>query len=112
MSHIVSIKTKFTDAAALAAACGRLGLPQPVSGTAQLFTTQATGLIVSLPDWIYPVVVDTASPPGRSESGRGRFQVDVVAVVSSRRNEVRHWELEPHPWERSWCGRFRRVSGC
>jgi hypothetical protein len=61
MSHIVSIKTKITDAAALAAACGRLGLPQPTNGTAQLFTTQATGLIVNLPDWTYPVVVDTAS---------------------------------------------------
>ncbi len=32
MSHIVSIRTRVTDAVALAAACRRLGLPKPASG--------------------------------------------------------------------------------
>ena len=49
MSHIVSIKTRVTDPAALAAACRRLGLDPPVEGTATLFSGQATGLIVNLP---------------------------------------------------------------
>jgi hypothetical protein len=59
MSHIVSIKTEIRDPTALVAACRRLGLSEPVQGTAQLFTSQAEGLIVNLPDWRYPVVIDT-----------------------------------------------------
>src|SRR4051794_4040683 len=58
MSHIVTIKTQMRDAAALAAACRRLGLAEPVRETVQLFSGQATGLAVRLPNWQYPVVVD------------------------------------------------------
>lgn len=58
MSHIVTIKTKVADAPSLAAACRRLGLEPPVQGVATLFTSQATGLIVKLPGWTYPVVAD------------------------------------------------------
>ena len=61
MSHIVTIKTEIRDPVALAAACRRLGLAEPVQGKAKLFTTEAEGLIVNLPDWRYPVVVDTES---------------------------------------------------
>ena len=61
MSHIVTIKTEVRDLAAISAACRRLQLPLPVPGTAQLFSGQATGLIVRLPDWTYPVVVDTGT---------------------------------------------------
>ena len=61
MSHIVTIKTKVTDRAALFAACQRLGVEQPVQGTAQLFSAAATGLIVKLPGWHYPVVADLAT---------------------------------------------------
>jgi hypothetical protein len=57
----VSIKTEVRDDAALSAACRRLQLPFPVAGTAQLFSSHATGLIIRLPDWTYPVVVDTTS---------------------------------------------------
>ena len=42
-----------------AAACARLSLKPPVRGTARLFTTDATGEIVQLPGWTYPVVIDT-----------------------------------------------------
>jgi hypothetical protein len=61
MSHIVSIKTQIKDPDALAAACMRLGLSQPTQGKAQLFTSQASGLIVQLPGWTYPAVIDVAS---------------------------------------------------
>ena len=44
MSHIVTIKTEVRDPAAVAAACLRLGLPEPVHGTAKLFDGEATGL--------------------------------------------------------------------
>ena len=61
MSHIVSIKTRITDPPALAAACRRLGLTEPTSGTTRLFSSEATGLIVQLPGWTYPVVINPAS---------------------------------------------------
>ena len=60
MSHIVTIQTQVRDPVAVAAACARLGLPEPVQGTARLFSGEATGLLVRLPGWRYPVVCDTA----------------------------------------------------
>ena len=59
MSHVVTIKTAVKDAAAVRAACQRLGLPQPVQGTHRLFTSSATGLGVQLPRWRYPLVIHT-----------------------------------------------------
>src|SRR5688500_6331026 len=61
MSHIVTVRTQIRDAAALGAACQRIGLEQPTTGTAKLFSAEASGLIVNLPGWQYPVVVNTAS---------------------------------------------------
>jgi hypothetical protein len=61
LSHIVQIQTEVRDATAVAATCRRLGLPEPVHGTATLFAGEATGLLVKLPGWVYPVVVDTAT---------------------------------------------------
>ena len=58
MSHLVTVKTQVKDAVALAAACRRLGLAEPVRETVQLFSGQAIGLAVRLPNWQYPVVVD------------------------------------------------------
>lgn len=59
MSHIVTIKTELRDPIAIAAACRRLGLAQPVHGKFTLFTTEATGHSVQLSGWRYPVVCDT-----------------------------------------------------
>ena len=59
MSHIVKIPSKVRDPVAVAAACQRLGLPAPVQGTAQLYSGAATGLIVQLPGWEYPLAIDT-----------------------------------------------------
>jgi Protein of unknown function (DUF1257) len=58
MSHIVTIQTRVHDPAAIAAACQRLGLPQPVQGTARLYSGEATGLLLHLPGWQYPAVID------------------------------------------------------
>ena len=55
----MTIKTEIKDPVALAAACTRLGLKPPVQGTARLYSSAATGQIVELPGWVYPVVVDT-----------------------------------------------------
>jgi len=61
MSHIVSIKTQIKDTTALAAACRRLGLAQPVAGTAKLYSGEAAGQIVQLPGWTYPAVIDVTA---------------------------------------------------
>jgi hypothetical protein len=55
VSHIVQIQAEARDLAAVAAACRRLGLPEPVRGTAKLFSGQANGLLVRLPGWLYPL---------------------------------------------------------
>jgi hypothetical protein len=57
MSHIVEVKTEVKDGQAIVAACRRLGLPEPVAGTAKLYGGQIAGLLVRLPDWLYPVAI-------------------------------------------------------
>jgi hypothetical protein len=59
MSHVVSVEARIHDAAAVVAACRRLSLPEPVQGIARLYSGEATGLIVQLPGWVYPLVIDT-----------------------------------------------------
>ena len=61
MSHIVTIHTQVRDAAAVAAACQRLGLPPPREGTTRLFSGEATGLIVELSGWRYPLVCEVST---------------------------------------------------
>jgi hypothetical protein len=56
---------------AVAAACQRLGLGAPQQGTTSLFSGEATGLIVQLPDWAYPVVVDTLTGTVRYDNFNG-----------------------------------------
>ena len=73
MSHIVSIQTEVRDPLAVAAACRRLGLPLPAQGTTTLFEGQATGLIVRLPGWLYPVVVDVAAGQLRYDNYNGAW---------------------------------------
>ena len=59
MSHVVSLQTRLYDPIAVAAACQRLNLAPPQHGTAQLFSGEAVGLMVQLPDWQFPIVIDT-----------------------------------------------------
>ena len=73
MSHIVTVRTKVKDPAALAAACRRLGLAEPVQGTAKLYSGQATGLVVSLPGWRYPAVIDSATGEVRYDNYNGAW---------------------------------------
>ena len=61
MSHIVQIETQVRDPVAIQAACRRLGLADPIQQSVRLFSGEATGLAVQLPDWRYPVVCDTVT---------------------------------------------------
>ena len=73
MSHIVSITTEIRDAEAVRAACSRLGLPTPVEGTTRLFSGEATGLAVQLPDWKYPVVCELSNGSVQYDNYSGRW---------------------------------------
>ena len=66
MSHIVTIKTEVRDAAAVRAACIRLGLPAPVQGKAKLFSGEVEGLAISCPTGRIPS--SATPPPARSNS--------------------------------------------
>src|SRR6201988_2564181 len=87
MSHVVVIQTKLHDAAAVEAACRRLNLTTPTLGTVQLFSGQATGLIVKLPDWEYPAVVDTLTGIVRFDNFNGVWgdqkHLDTFPKISS-----------------------------
>ena len=73
MSHIVVIKTEVRDAAAVRAACQRLGLAEPIQGKTKLFSGEVTGLAVQLPDWVYPVVADLATGQLKFDNFGGRW---------------------------------------
>ncbi len=73
MSHIVTIEAEARDPAAVAAACRRLGLPGPVQGTATLFEGEASGLLVQLPGWLYPAVVEAATGKVRYDNYGGSW---------------------------------------
>jgi hypothetical protein len=73
LSHIVTIKTEVRDAAAVRAACKRLGLADPVQGTTRLFSGEASGLIVQLPDWQYPIVADLSAGQLKYDNFGGRW---------------------------------------
>ena len=73
MSHIVQIQAEVRDPQAVTAACRRLGLAEPAHGTATLFEGQATGLLVRLPNWLYPVVCDVHSGTLRYDNFAGSW---------------------------------------
>jgi hypothetical protein len=94
MSHVVTLRTQLKDPAALAAACQRLALPAPVEGAARFYDGQtAAGLLVRLPGWRYPLVVDPATGEVRQDHFNGAWgeprQLDrllqVYAVEKIRR---------------------------
>ena len=78
MSPIVRMQTRVQDPLAISAACRRLNLSEPVHGTARLYSGQASGLILQLPQWQYPAVIDTTS---------GQIQFD---NFEGRRGDQRH----------------------
>jgi len=73
MSHIVTLNVQVKDAAAVRAACQRLNLPAPVQGKVELFSGEVEGLAVQLPDWVYPVVFDTATAQAKYDNFSGRW---------------------------------------
>lgn len=101
MSHVVEIRSEVRDATAVRAACQRLRLPPPVQGTHTLFTSEATGLAVHLPDWKYPAVCQLDTGQIQYDNYQGRwgdrqhldrflqgYAVEKAKIESRRRGHV------------------------
>jgi hypothetical protein len=73
MSHIVTIQTQVRDPVAVAAACQRLGLAQPIQDRFRLFSGGIAGLGVELPGWRYPVVCQTETGEVKFDNFEGRW---------------------------------------
>jgi hypothetical protein len=73
MSHIVAIRTQVKDPVAVASACRRLQLPEPEFGTARLYNSEARGIVITLPNWQYPIVCDTATGELHYDNFKGRW---------------------------------------
>ena len=56
MSHIVTVNVEVKDFDAIKSACRRLELKEPAYGRTEIFQTEVEGVLVELPEWIYPVV--------------------------------------------------------
>jgi hypothetical protein len=69
----VTIQTRIQDPAAVAAACERMGLPAPTAGTARLYSGEATGLLVQLPGWQFPAVIDPQTGAVRYDNYEGQW---------------------------------------
>lgn len=103
MSHIVTIATQVKDPTAVVAACRRMGLAEPVSGTASLYSGEATGLLVQLPGWEYPAVIDAASGAIQYDNYAGRWGDPAqlhrflqAYAVEKVRLEARHKNMQVH----------------
>jgi hypothetical protein len=73
LSHIVKIRTEVRDHNAIRAACRRLKIEQPEEGVFKLFSGEAAGIAVRLPDWTYPVVCNVDNGTLHYDNFNGRW---------------------------------------
>ena len=75
MSHTTTISTKLKDEKAIADACKEMGLPIPVRGSAALFegSEKHEGLLVKLPGWTYPVIINTKTGEAKFDNYEGKW---------------------------------------
>jgi hypothetical protein len=73
VSHLVRINTQVRDRRAVGMACRRLGFAEPTDGTARLYAAEASGLLLHLPQWRYPVVLDLSQGEIRFDNFEGKW---------------------------------------
>ena len=73
MSHIVCISVEVKDLEAVKSACRRLELKEPVHGKAEIFQTEVEGVLVELPEWIYPVVCNLETGEVKYDTYNGNW---------------------------------------
>ena len=102
MSHIVTIKTELRDTMAISAACQRLHLLPPKTGRFPLFSGEAQGIGVQLPNWRFPVVCDTSSGELHYDNFQGRWGDE---------NQL-HEFLQAYAAENSKRSQCTSINGC
>ena len=102
MSHVVTIDTKLRDRTAIDAACRRLNLAATKHEKVALYSGEVTGLAVRLPEWQYPVVID---------SDTGKLQYD---NFGGRWGEQKHLDalLQMYAVEKAKIEARRRGHAC
>lgn len=73
MSHTVTIKAQFKDIDAIRATAREMSLTEPTIGPAKLYQTTHTGVVVKLPGWTYPVVIDTKTGEAHFDNYNGAW---------------------------------------
>jgi len=73
MSHTVTIKTQFKDAACIGSAAKELRLEVLPDGEHELYAGKVRGIAVKLPGWSYPVVIDTKTGEAKFDNYNGRW---------------------------------------
>ena len=102
MSHVVTIDTELRDRTAIDAACRRLNLAATKREKVTLYSGEVTGLAVRLPEWQYPVVID---------SDTGKLQYD---NFGGRWGEQKHLDalLQMYAVEKAKIEARRRGHAC
>jgi hypothetical protein len=73
MSHIVTVNTQLRDQTAIAAACRRLNLTEPIQGKAQMYAGEIEGLLVQLPGWKYPLAINVQTGQIQHDNFEGHW---------------------------------------
>jgi len=73
VSHVVTIDTELRDRTAIDAACRRLNLAATKHERVTLYSGEVTGLAVRLPEWQYPVVIDSDTGKLQYDNFGGRW---------------------------------------
>jgi hypothetical protein len=74
MSHTTTIKTQFKTKESIIAAANEMGLPAIQEGEFTLFDrTKVKGVAVKLPNWVYPVVIDTTTGTAHFDNYGGKW---------------------------------------
>ena len=100
MSHTTTIKTAFYDESAVQAALKEIGLPAAIHGKAQLFQfndpTEHEGLLVQLPGWKYPVIINTKTGEAKMDNYNGAWGAQVELEKFTQYYGVHKATMEAH----------------
>jgi hypothetical protein len=87
MSHTVKVKSvQITDVSCLEAAIERLGLAKGEQGTHRLFDgTTRKGVAIKLPNWKFPVVIDTEKGEALFDNYNGAWgqEIEIDRLVQA-----------------------------
>jgi hypothetical protein len=73
MSHTVKVSVALKDPSIIERARVRCGLPALVEGTHKLYSGTFKGLALQLPNWKFPLVIDTTTGEAKYDNYSGQW---------------------------------------